>query len=259
MRALSGTEDPLETIATEIARDLRLLAFDEFHVSDIADAMILARLLELLIAKGVVLVMTSNYRPDDLYPHGLQRSRFLPAIEILKNELDVVELDGNVDHRQRLLDSLGVYYTPLDAAAEEHLARLFEAMTKAGYAQDGAISVGGRDIAFRRRAKGVIWFEFAELFEKARSQVDYLEIASSYHTVLVSHVRRMRGSTRCARWAGRFSSIAAIRRAPGAATTSSPRPRARSSPRATTPSGRHAASWRGSAAKARRRGPWRAR
>ena len=191
MRALSGMPDPLETIATEIARDVRLLAFDEFHVSDIADAMILGRLLELLIAKGVVLVMTSNYKPDDLYPHGLQRSRFLPAIEILKRELDVVPLEGAIDHRQRLLDSLGVYYTPLDPAAEEHLARFFDAMTKAGYAEDGVIGVGGRDIAFRRRAKGVIWFDFRELFEKPRSQVDYLEIAGSYHTVLISNVRRM--------------------------------------------------------------------
>src|SRR5690348_7350545 len=98
MRELSGQEDPLETIATEIARELRLLAFDEFHVSDIADAMILGRLLELLIAKGVVLVMTSNYKPDDLYPNGLQRARFLPAIEILKSELDVVALEGATDH-----------------------------------------------------------------------------------------------------------------------------------------------------------------
>jgi len=191
MRELSGQPEPLDTIAAEIAREVRLLAFDEFHVSDIADAMILGRLLELLIAKGVVLVMTSNYRPDDLYPHGLQRSRFLPAIEVLKRDLDVVPLEGTIDHRRRLLDSLGVYYTPLGPEAEEHLARLFEAMTKAGYESNGTIEVGGRDIAFKRRAKGVIWFDFEELFEKPRSQLDYLEIASSYHTVLISNVRRM--------------------------------------------------------------------
>src|SRR6187402_453193 len=148
MRALSGTEDPLEAIATEIARDLRLLAFDEFHVSDIADAMILARLLELLIEKGVVLVLTSNYRPDDLCPNGLQRARFLEAIEVLKRDLDVVPLGGATDHRRRLLDSLGVYYTPLDAEAEAQLARFFEAMTKASFASDGSIDVGGRAIAF---------------------------------------------------------------------------------------------------------------
>src|SRR6476661_6677152 len=191
MRALSGTEDPLETIATEIARDLRLLAFDEFHVSDIADAMIVARLLELLIEKGVVLVLTSNYKPDDLYPNGLQRSRFLPAIEVLKRDLDVVELSGATDHRRRLLDALSVYYTPIDSHADENLARFFEAMTKATYNENGAIEVGGRPIAYRRRAKGVIWFDFHELFEKPRSQVDYLEIASAYHTVLISGVKRM--------------------------------------------------------------------
>jgi len=191
MRALPGQEDPLEVVATDISRNLRLLAFDEFHVSDIADAMILARLLELLIDKGVVLVMTSNYRPDDLYPDGLQRARFLPAIEVIKRDLDVVGLGGAVDHRRRLLASYGVYFTPIGPDADADLARFFEAMTKASYAEDGAIDVGGRRIAFRRRAKGVIWFDFAELFEKPRSQVDYLEIASTYHTVVISGVRTM--------------------------------------------------------------------
>jgi cell division protein ZapE len=191
MKALSGQEDPLEAISTEIARELRILAFDEFHVSDIADAMILGRLLELLVEKGVVLVMTSNYRPDDLYPNGLQRARFLPAIEVLKRELDVVHLGGATDHRRRLLDALSVYYTPLDEGADEHLASFFEAMTKATYAEDGAIEVGNRLLAFRRRAKGVIWIDFDELCEKPRSQVDYLEIAAAYHTVLVSNVPRL--------------------------------------------------------------------
>ncbi len=135
--------------------------------------------------------MTSNYRPDDLYPGGLQRSRFLPAIEVLKRDLDVVELGGAVDHRRRLLDSLGVYYTPIDDMADVQLATFFEAMTKATYAENGGIEVGGRSIAFHRRAKGVIWFDFAELFEKPRSQIDYLEIASAYHTVLISGVKRM--------------------------------------------------------------------
>jgi cell division protein ZapE len=150
-----------------------------------------APVLELLVEKGVVLVMTSNYRPDDLYPNGLQRARFLPAIEVLKRELDVVHLGGATDHRRRLLDALSVYYTPLDEGADEHLASFFEAMTKATYAEDGAIEVGNRLLAFRRRAKGVIWIDFDELCEKPRSQVDYLEIAAAYHTVLVSNVPRL--------------------------------------------------------------------
>ena len=193
--ALSGEADPLDHIATDIASELRLLCFDEFHVSDIADAMILARLLELLIEKGVVFVMTSNYRPDDLYPHGLQRARFLPAIEVLKRELDVVELGGAVDHRRRLLDGMSVYYVGASTGeADAHLVRFFEAMTKATYAENGVLEIGGRDFAFRRRAKGVIWFDFSELFEKPRSQLDFLAIASAYHTVLISNVRRMQAS-----------------------------------------------------------------
>ena len=191
LRALTGEQDPLDIVAADIAKDVRLLCFDEFHVSDIADAMILGRLLELLLEKGVVFVMTSNYQPDDLYPHGLQRVRFLPAIEILKRDLDVVELAGSVDHRRRLLEGLSVYYSPLDNHADSHLARFFEAMTKATFSENGSLEIGGRQIAYRRRAKGVIWFDFAELFEKPRSQVDFLEIASAYHTVLISNVRRM--------------------------------------------------------------------
>jgi len=191
MRDLPGQEDPLDPISAQIARELRVLAFDEFHVSDIADAMILGRLLELMIARGVVLVMTSNYRPDDLYPNGLQRARFLPAIEILNRDLEVVELVGSTDHRRRILDALSVYYTPIDEKADAHLAMFFGAMTKATYAENGSIEVGGRPLAFRRRAKGVVWFDFAELCDKPRSQVDFLEIASAYHTVLVSNVRRM--------------------------------------------------------------------
>ncbi|HEX4782000.1 MAG TPA: cell division protein ZapE, partial [Usitatibacter sp.] len=194
MRGLTGQEDPLDAIAAQVARELRVLAFDEFHVSDIADAMILARLLELMVERGVVLVLTSNYPPEGLYPNGLQRARFLPAIEILERELDVVELGGSTDHRRRLLDALSVYYTPLDEGADAHLAMFFEAMTKATFAEDATIEVGGRAIAFRRRAKGVVWFDFAELCEKPRSQVDFLEIASGYHTVLLSNVRRMAAS-----------------------------------------------------------------
>ena len=190
LRALSGEADPLDHVAEDVAKEVRLLCFDEFHVSDIADAMILGRLLDLLTGKGVVFVMTSNYRPDDLYPHGLQRARFLPAIETLKRELDVVELGGSVDHRRRILDSMSVYYAN-DERADEHMARFFEAMTKATYAENGTIEVGSRPLAYRRRAKGVIWFDAAELFEKPRSQVDFLEIASAYHTVLVSGVRRL--------------------------------------------------------------------
>lgn len=196
MRAHSGTEDPLEPVSDKIAKQLRLLCFDEFHVSDIADAMILARLLEMLISKGVVLVMTSNYRPDDLYPNGLQRARFLPAIALLNAELEVLEISGQRDHRRRILESMPVYYTPLTPAAEQALARAFEAMSKAAYSSVGTIKIGSREIAFLRRAKGVIWLTFDELCVKARSQVDYLDIASHYHTLLISGIPQLHARER---------------------------------------------------------------
>ncbi len=191
MRAISGTEDPLEAIATQTARELRLLCFDEFHVSDIADAMILGRLLELLIARGVVLVMTSNYDPDGLYPNGLQRARFLPAIDVLKRELDVIALGGGTDHRRRILESFRVWYSPPGEEADERLAQFFEAVTKAAFERGGAIEVEGRPLAFRQRAKGVVWVDFEALCMQPRSQNDYLALASGYHTVLVSGVPRL--------------------------------------------------------------------
>ena len=196
MQGHSGEQDPLDPISDTIARQLRLLCFDEFHVSDIADAMILGRLLDMLINKGVVLVMTSNNQPDDLYPNGLQRSRFEPAIELLKTELEVVEISGQRDHRRRILESIAVYHTPVTPAAEQALARAFEAMSKATYSANGRITIGARDIAFVRRAKGVLWCTFDELCVRARSQVDYLDIASAYHTVLISGIPQLHAKDR---------------------------------------------------------------
>lgn len=191
MRALTGEADPLVTIADDLAKRTRLLCFDEFHVSDIADAMILGHLLEETIERGVVYVMTSNYVPDELYPNGLQRARFLPAIELIKRELDVLELNGGVDHRQRVLEMLEIYHYPLDPAADQVLARDFDALSRASWTEKGAITIGERPLKYRRRTKGVIWFDFAELCGTPRSQIDYLEIASHYHTVLLSNVPAM--------------------------------------------------------------------
>lgn len=196
LQAHTGEEDPLEAISDKIARQLRLLCFDEFHVSDIADAMILGRLLELLTDKGVVMVLTSNYPPDDLYPNGLQRARFLPAIEILKRELEVVEIGGNRDHRRRILESMPVYHTPLTPAAERALARAFEAMSRASYMVNGKMLISEREVAYVRRAKGVVWFTFDELCVKAHSHVDYLAIAGQYHTVLLSGIPQLHAKSR---------------------------------------------------------------
>jgi cell division protein ZapE len=196
MLAHSGEEDPLDAVSTTIAKQQRLLCFDEFHVSDIADAMILGRLLELLTAKGVVLVMTSNYKPDDLYPNGLQRARFLPAIDLLNRDLEVLEISGERDHRQRILESIPVYHAPTNPAAEQALARAFSAMSKSGFAAGGILTIGNRPMNFIRRAKGVVWFDFNELCVSPRSQLDYLEIASQYHTVLVSNIPQLHAKNR---------------------------------------------------------------
>jgi len=186
-----GEPDPLLKVAGQIARETRLLCFDEFHVSDIADAMILGRLLDGLFAQGVVLVMTSNYPPDRLYPDGLQRENFLPAIDLLKKNLDVFKLDAGTDYRLRAMEQVEIYHCPADAAAEQAMLDYFRMVAGEDGRQDEPIEVMGRRIDARRLGHGVIWFEFKALCGGPRSQNDYLEIARGYHTVLLSHIPKM--------------------------------------------------------------------
>jgi cell division protein ZapE len=186
-----GEPDPMLRIADQIAREVRLLCFDEFHVSDIADAMILGRLLDGLFARGVVLVMTSNYPPDRLYPNGLQRENFLPTIALLKRHLDVLEVEAGIDYRLRALDQVEIYHHPADAAAERKMLDYFRMVAGEDGKKGGSIEVLGREIDAVRRGHGVIWFEFRTLCGGPRSQNDYLEIARGYHTVLLSHVPKM--------------------------------------------------------------------
>ena len=174
-----------------MAKDVRLLCFDEFHVSDIADAMILGRLLKALFARGVVFVMTSNYPPDRLYPNGLQRDRFLPTIALMKENLDVLEVEAGVDYRLRTLEQVEIYHHPADDAAEAKMAEYFAAIDDGQAESGGEVEILGRQIATRRRGHGVIWFDFAALCGGPRSQNDYLELAQGYHTVLVSGIPKM--------------------------------------------------------------------
>ncbi|MBI2305918.1 MAG: cell division protein ZapE [Rhodocyclales bacterium] len=200
---LKGESDPMAALAARIARDVRLLCFDEFHVSDIADAMILGRLLDALFARGVIFVMTSNYPPDRLYPNGLQRDRFLPTIALMKEQLDVLEVDAGVDYRLRTLEQVEIYHHPADDAAERKMAEYFAAIAGDEGRKGGEIEVLGRRIPTRRRGHGVIWFDFAALCGGPRSQNDYLELAQAYHTVLVSGIPQM--SARNANEARRFT------------------------------------------------------
>lgn len=187
LNELRDQEDPLVQVARRIADSTRVLCFDEFHVSDIADAMILQRLFEQLFERGVVMVLTSNYPPDGLYPNGLQRSQFLPAIELLKNRLDVINVDSGVDYRHRVLTRADVYLQPNNDSHRAQLERLFDRFAQ-GTPQRGELALFGRRFQPVRRAPGVIWFTFAELCESARAQMDYLELSKHYPVFIVSEI-----------------------------------------------------------------------
>ena len=189
-----GEPDPMLKVAEQIAREVRLLCFDEFHVSDIADAMILGRLLDGLFAKGVILVMTSNYPPSMLYPNGLHRESFLPTIALLEKHLDVFEVEAGVDYRLRTLEQVEIYHHPADDAAEKKMRDYFKMVAGGDGKKGGSIEVLGRQIDTVRRGNGVIWFDFKALCGGPRSQNDYLEIARTYHTVLLSHIPKMTAS-----------------------------------------------------------------
>ncbi len=185
---LVGTANPLKEVAAGFARDTDVLCFDEFFVSDIGDAMILAELLEALFERGVTLVATSNVEPKHLYENGLQRRRFLPAIDLLYAHTDVLHMDAGTDFRLRALEQAEIYHSPLDAAAEENLTTSFHALAPDTPEADVKLQVEGREIAARMVADDVVWFEFAELCEGPRSQNDYIELALVYHAVLLSNV-----------------------------------------------------------------------
>ena len=190
LRSLRHAVDPLDTVGARIARRYRLVCFDEFHVSDVADAMILGRLLTALFQRGVVFVMTSNYHPDDLYPNGLQRERLLPTIALLQKWLDVIEIDGGTDYRLRELEHVSAYYVAAPGAADAELAAVFDRM-RPGPDEDPRITIEARSLKAKRRAGGVVWFSFATLCEGPRSQVDYLELARRFAVVIVSDVPRL--------------------------------------------------------------------
>ncbi len=187
---VKGTADPLDEVARRIALRSRLICFDEFHVSDIADAMILHRLLAKLFDLRVGFVMTSNYAPQALYPDGLHRDRLLPAIALLQAKLDVVQVDAGVDYRRRVMEHIETYLQPAGPAAERRLEAAFAKVAEADD-DDPVLEIEARRIRARRRAGGAVWFAFDELCGGPRSQNDYLEIARQFHTVLLSDVPRM--------------------------------------------------------------------
>lgn len=188
-----GEKNPLKKVAQGIATEARVLCFDEFFVSDIGDAMILGTLMEELFARGVTLVATSNIAPDGLYHNGLQRQRFLPAIELINKHCEVVNVDGGVDYRLRTLTRADLYHYPLDAGAEPALREVFENLVPSPeeIRKGVMLEVEGRDIAARYVGEDVVWFDFAALCGGPRSQNDYIELAREFHAVLVGEVPRL--------------------------------------------------------------------
>lgn len=194
LKLLSGKKNPLTLVADTIRREARVICFDEFFVSDITDAMILGTLMEELFKRGVTLVATSNIAPDGLYKDGLQRARFLPAIALLKQHTQVVNVDGGVDYRLRALEQVELYHSPLDAAADQSLMESFKNLMPGSVGNSGefqsnvAVDIEGRKIMARHLAEDVIWFDFVDLCDGPRSQNDYIELAREYHSVLISNV-----------------------------------------------------------------------
>ncbi|MBK9953918.1 MAG: AFG1 family ATPase [Rhodocyclaceae bacterium] len=190
LQASKHEADPLAGVAAQVAKETRLMCFDEFHVSDIADAMILGRLMQAMFEAGVLFCITSNYPPDGLYPNGLQRDRLLPTIALLNERLDVIRIDAGIDYRLRALEQADIYRVPADAAAEAQMMTTFSRIASGG-GHVRPLVVAGRDLPVIHRAPGVVWFDFATLCGGPRSQNDYLEIAHNFHTVFLSDVPRM--------------------------------------------------------------------
>lgn len=194
LKALQGEKNPLDIVADKLAEETRILCFDEFFVTDITDAMILGGLMEKLFDRGVTLVATSNIVPDQLYKDGLQRARFLPAIELINKFTEIVNVDSGIDYRLRALEQAEIFHSPLDDAAHTSLQTSFESLSPQPGRANVAIDVNGRDIQSLAVADDVLWCDFKALCDGPRSQNDYIELARIYHAVLVANVPVMGGA-----------------------------------------------------------------
>jgi cell division protein ZapE len=182
-----GVANPLDEVAKRISRRYRLICFDEFHVSDIADAMILYKLLLGLYQNGTAFVMTSNYEPCALYPDGLHRDRLLPAIELIENKMDILNVDSGIDYRRLALDKVKTFHYPNDDQARSAMQHAFETLSDT-QPLDPILNIEHREIKAVARSGTVVWFDFATFCGGPRSQNDYLELANRFQTIILSGI-----------------------------------------------------------------------
>ena len=187
LRDLQGRQNPLQIIGKDIASKTKLLCLDEFHISDIGDAMIMRNLLESLFTEEVVIVTTANWMPDKLYEHGLQRAQFLPTIDLIKAKMSVVNLDAGEDYRLISLEKAGVYFCGSQNEVESSVMNLFDSLSKENK-HSGAIELQNRSVLTKIVSKEVIWFHFDEICDGPRGKDDYIELAKQFHTVFISRV-----------------------------------------------------------------------
>ena len=191
LKTIHNLEDPLQYIADNFAKQAKVICFDEFHVSDITDAMLLSGLLRALFKRGIILVTSSNEHPDQLYRDGLQRSRFLPAIELIKQNTHIVHVDTGVDYRLRYLDTAEIYCFPLDQHADQVLTKNFENLAPNTGRPNCMIEIEKRKILTVKCADGVVWFDFMSICNSPRGPADYIEIARQFQTVLIANIPQM--------------------------------------------------------------------
>jgi cell division protein ZapE len=191
LKLLNEVKDPLKKVADKFKSEADIICFDEFFVQDITDAMLLGGLMQELFERGIVLVATSNIVPDQLYRNGLQRARFVPAIKLVKENTEVVNVDSGIDYRLRTLEQAEIYHSPLDEQADKNLFEYFNKLSFEPGNKNKEIEIEGRNLTTRLEADSIVMFEFSELCETARSQIDYMELSRIYHTVLLSNVKYM--------------------------------------------------------------------
>lgn len=188
LKLLQGEKDPLRKVAKKLIMEAKVLCFDEFFVTDIADAMILGELFDALFAEGICLITTSNVAPSDLYKEGLQRERFLPTIKLIKQHTTVFHMISHHDYRLTHLSQAGVYFTPLDHQSEVYMENAFQHLASGQEIIEGDIELFGRKIKIRKRTADIIWFDFKNICGVPRSQKDYIALSKQYHTVFISGI-----------------------------------------------------------------------